>query len=107
MSISPPVDHDSPDRPKKRRCGEISLPDRPECHLYNIELDRGRGALLGLAVGDALGTTNAAIVGALLGARDGSSAIPATWIERILAATLPGPSGWAEQHHPRHLLALV
>ena len=51
--------------------------------------------------------TNAAIVGALLGARDGASAIPSEWRERVLAATLPGPADWAEAHHPRHLLALV
>ena len=51
--------------------------------------------------------TNAAIVGALLGARDGAEAIPAAWRERVLGATLPGPETWAEAHHPRHLLALV
>ncbi len=51
--------------------------------------------------------TNAAIVGALLGARDGASAIPAAWIDRVLAAQLPGPPDWAEAHHPRHLLALL
>ena len=51
--------------------------------------------------------TNAAIVGALLGARDGAGAIPAAWIDRVLAATLLGPASWAEAHHPRHLLALT
>lgn len=51
--------------------------------------------------------TNAAIAGALLGARDGASAIPAAWIERVLAVTQPGPADWAEAHHPRHLLALL
>jgi len=51
--------------------------------------------------------TNAAIVGALLGARDGASAIPHAWRERVLAAALPGPADWAEAHHQRHLLALV
>ena len=51
--------------------------------------------------------TNAAIVGALLGARDGASEIPPEWKERVLRATLPGPADWAEAHHPRHLLALV
>jgi ADP-ribosylglycohydrolase len=51
--------------------------------------------------------TNAAIVGALLGARDGASAIPHAWRDRVLGATLPGPADWAEAHHPRHLLALV
>jgi ADP-ribosyl-[dinitrogen reductase] hydrolase len=51
--------------------------------------------------------TNAAIVGALLGARDGANAIPGPWRARVLAATQPGPAAWAEAHHPRHLLALV
>ena len=51
--------------------------------------------------------TNAAIVGALLGARDGVAAIPSAWLDRVLAATQPGPSDWADAHHPRHLLALV
>jgi ADP-ribosyl-[dinitrogen reductase] hydrolase len=51
--------------------------------------------------------TNAAIVGALVGARDGVHAIPSAWIDRVLAATQPGPADWAEAHHPRHLLAIV
>lgn len=51
--------------------------------------------------------TNAAIVGALLGARDGLAAIPQAWRDRVLAATLPGSPAWAAAHHPRHLLALV
>jgi ADP-ribosylglycohydrolase len=51
--------------------------------------------------------TNAAIVGAMLGARDGAGAIPQAWRERVLAATQPGPAAWADAHHPRHLLALV
>ncbi len=51
--------------------------------------------------------TNTAIVGALLGARDGVAAIPRPWVERVLAATQPGPAAWADAHHPRHLLALV
>ena len=51
--------------------------------------------------------TNAAIVGALLGARDGASAIPEAWIERVLDATQPGPAEWADAHHPRRLLALA
>lgn len=51
--------------------------------------------------------TNAAIAGALLGARDGEAAIPAAWRERVLAAVQPGPAAWAEAHHPRHLLALI
>lgn len=51
--------------------------------------------------------TNAAIVGALLGARDGVTAIPEPWLARVLAVTQPGPAEWAEAHHPRHLLALA
>ncbi len=51
--------------------------------------------------------TNTAIVGALLGARDGAGAIPAAWSERVLAVTQPGPAAWADAHHPRHLLALA
>ncbi len=51
--------------------------------------------------------TNGAIVGALLGARDGVHAIPVAWIERVLGATQPGPRDWANAHHPRHLLQLV
>jgi ADP-ribosylglycohydrolase len=51
--------------------------------------------------------TNAAIVGALLGARDGASAIPPAWVEQVLGSTQPGPPDWADAHHPRHLLALA
>jgi ADP-ribosylglycohydrolase len=51
--------------------------------------------------------TNAAIVGALLGSRDGVRTIPRDWIEQVLAATQPGPAEWAEAHHPKHLLALA
>jgi ADP-ribosylglycohydrolase len=51
--------------------------------------------------------TNAAIVGALLGARDGANAIPADWRERVLGVRQPGPADWAAAHHPKHLLVLV
>jgi ADP-ribosylglycohydrolase len=51
--------------------------------------------------------TNAAIVGALLGARDGLHAIPAAWIDRVLGVAQPGPLDWANAHHPRHLLAVA
>ncbi len=51
--------------------------------------------------------TNAAIVGALVGARDGVSQIPSAWIERVLGVTQPGPAEWADAHHPRHLVALA
>ena len=51
--------------------------------------------------------TNAAIVGALMGACTGAAAIPPAWVERVLGATLPGTLEWANAHHPRHLLALT
>lgn len=51
--------------------------------------------------------TNAAIVGALVGARDGISAIPRPWLDRVLAVTQPGPADWAAAHHPRDLVALA
>lgn len=65
-----------------------------------------RDALVDVASRGGDADTNAAIVGALLGARDGESAIPAAWRERVLAATQRGPEAWAEAHHPKHLLAL-
>lgn len=47
--------------------------------------------------------TNAAIAGALLGARDGASAIPAAWAELVLGE-LPSSCGdFATTYHPRHL----
>jgi ADP-ribosylglycohydrolase len=66
-----------------------------------------RDALVDVASRGGDSDTNAAIAGALLGARDGASTIPAAWIERVLAVTQPGPTDWAEAHHPRHLLALI
>jgi ADP-ribosylglycohydrolase len=66
-----------------------------------------RAALIDVASRGGDADTNAAIVGALLGARDGASAIPEPWRTRVLAATQPGPAGWAEAHHPRHMLALI
>jgi ADP-ribosyl-[dinitrogen reductase] hydrolase len=51
--------------------------------------------------------TNAAIVGALLGARDGVDAIPRPWLDRVLGAKQRGNATWGEAHHPRHFLALV
>ncbi len=65
-----------------------------------------RDAIVDVASRGGDADTNAAITGALLGARDGASAIPAAWRERVLAATQPGPTEWADAHHPRHLLAL-
>ncbi|MEO8704451.1 MAG: ADP-ribosylglycohydrolase family protein [Kofleriaceae bacterium] len=66
-----------------------------------------RDALVDTASRGGDADTNAAIVGALLGARDGAGAIPSAWVDRVLAATQPGPQEWADAHHPRHLLALV
>ena len=66
-----------------------------------------RDALVDVASRGGDADTNAAIAGALLGARDGAAAIPAAWVERVLGATQPGPADWAEAHHPRHLLALA
>jgi ADP-ribosylglycohydrolase len=66
-----------------------------------------RDALVDVASRGGDADTNAAIAGALLGARDGASAIPSAWVDRVLAVTQPGPADWAERHHPRHLLALV
>lgn len=51
--------------------------------------------------------TNAAIVGALLGSRDGAAAIPRAWVDRVLAARQRGPADWADAHHPTHLLVLA
>lgn len=66
-----------------------------------------RDALVDVASRGGDADTNGAIAGALLGARDGASAIPADWIERVLGATQPGSEEWAEAHHPKHLLALL
>lgn len=66
-----------------------------------------RDALVDVASRGGDADTNAAIAGALLGARDGVTAIPRAWLDRVLAATQPGPADWAEAHHPRHLLALA
>jgi ADP-ribosylglycohydrolase len=74
-------------------------------HLVNTPSWRDAVVDVASRGGDA--DTNAAIVGALLGARDGVHAIPRAWIDRVLAATQPGPADWAEAHHPRHLLALA
>lgn len=66
-----------------------------------------RDAVIDVASRGGDADTNAAIVGALLGARDGALAIPPAWIDRVLAATQPGPPDWAAAHHPEHLVALV
>lgn len=66
-----------------------------------------RDALVDLASRGGDADTNCAIAGALLGARDGASAIPEAWVKRVLGATQPGSERWAEMHHPKHLLLLV
>jgi ADP-ribosylglycohydrolase len=66
-----------------------------------------RDAVIDVASRGGDADTNGAIVGALLGARDGVHAIPADWIDRVLAVPQPGPLEWANAHHPRHLLQLA
>jgi len=66
-----------------------------------------RAALVDIASRGGDADTNAAIAGALLGARDGAGAIPEAWTLRVLSARLPGPDAWADAHHPRHLLQLL
>ncbi len=66
-----------------------------------------RDAVVDIASRGGDADTNAAIAGALLGARDGVRAIPREWIDRVLAVTQPGPAEWADAHHPKHLLALA
>lgn len=66
-----------------------------------------RDAVIDVASRGGDADTNGAIVGALLGARDGEAAIPEAWRARVLGVRQPGSDAWAEAHHPRHLLALV
>jgi len=66
-----------------------------------------RDALVDVASRGGDADTNAAIVGALLGARDGVHSIPAEWVSRVLGVQQPGPEDWAEAHHPRYLVGLV
>nr|HEX4316610.1 ADP-ribosylglycohydrolase family protein [Kofleriaceae bacterium] len=66
-----------------------------------------RAAVVDVASRGGDADTNAAIVGALVGARDGVAAIPAAWRERVLAAVQNGGAEWADRHHPRWLLGLV
>jgi len=74
-------------------------------HLMNTA--SWRAAIVDVASRGADSDTNAAITGALLGSRDGVAAIPREWIDRVLAATQPGPDDWAEAHHPKHLLTML
>jgi ADP-ribosylglycohydrolase len=76
--------------------------------LAFFELGRARSFQMGLvdAVnrgGDA--DTNGAITGALLGAQQGASAIPASLSEPVLAALMSGPAGpLRDEYHPRFLM---
>lgn len=74
-------------------------------HLHHTP--RWRDAVIDVASRGGDADTNGAIVGALLGARDGVHAIPIEWIGRVLAVPQPGPLDWANAHHPRHLLQLA
>ncbi len=98
----------------ERRCGSIDLYRTAgfvrvafRLAFWHLRTASWRAALVDVASRGGDADTNAAITGALLGARDGASAIPAAWRERVLAATLPGPADWAADHHPRYLLALA
>ena len=51
--------------------------------------------------------TNGAIVGGLLGARFGASAIPEAWATTVTSALSRQSGPWATTYHPRELLALV
>jgi ADP-ribosylglycohydrolase len=52
--------------------------------------------------------TNAAVAGALWGARCGASAIPQRWRDATLNALLDGPAGpWRDEYHPRRLLGML
>ena len=50
--------------------------------------------------------TNAAIAGALLGARDGLAALPRRWVERVHDA-VPADEALATRYHPRALVELL
>jgi ADP-ribosylglycohydrolase len=66
-----------------------------------------RAALVDIASRGGDADTNAAIAGALLGARDGAEAIPVEWELRVLGAMLPGPAWWIDAHHPRLLFSIL
>ncbi|HVZ75358.1 MAG TPA: ADP-ribosylglycohydrolase family protein [Polyangia bacterium] len=74
---------------------DLRFAEAPDPHLESVSseggLDRG---------GDA--DTNGAITGALLGARHGEKAIPATWRDRVLNAR-----GLEPRYHPRVLLEMI
>jgi len=89
-----------------RTAGFVRVAFRLACwHL--VHTPSWRDAVVDVASRGGDADTNAAIVGALLGSRDGAAAIPRAWIDRVLEATQPGPPDWAEAHHPKHLLPLA
>ena len=96
----------APDLSLQRMAGFVRVAFRL-AFWHLVHTPSWRDAVVDVASRGGDADTNAAIVGALLGARDGVRAIPRAWIDRVLAATQPGPADWAEAHHPRHLLALA
>jgi ADP-ribosylglycohydrolase len=110
-----------------RRDLEVADDETPGVHRTDLDLQRTAGfvrvafrlafwhlchtpwkaALIDTASRGGDADTNAAIVGALLGARDGLGALPHAWVERVLAVEQPGPPDWAAAHQPRHLLGLL
>jgi ADP-ribosylglycohydrolase len=90
----------------QRTAGFVRVAFRLACwHL--VHTPSWRAAVVDVASRGGDADTNAAIVGALLGARDGVLAIPGAWIDRVLGVEQPGPPDWAAAHHPRHLVGLV
>ncbi|MDX2088501.1 MAG: ADP-ribosylglycohydrolase family protein [Kofleriaceae bacterium] len=89
-----------------RTAGFVRVAFRLAC-WHAVHTAGWREAVVDVASRGGDADTNAAIVGAFLGARDGDAAIPAMWIERVLGARQPGSAAWADAHHPRHLLALL
>ena len=63
--------------------------------LATVALGRGAGALVHLAEAGGDTDTNAAVAGALLGARDGDASIPPRWLDQLGNAR--GFSGLAER----------
>ncbi len=74
---------------------------------HAVHTKRWRDALVDIASRGGDADTNAAIAGALLGARDGAEAIPVEWEMRVLGAMLPGPAAWIDAHHPRLLFGIL
>jgi ADP-ribosylglycohydrolase len=95
-----------PDLDLQRRAGFVRVAFRMAFwHLVHTPSWRDGVVDAASRGGDA--DTNAAIVGALLGARDGLHAIPEAWLARVLSVAQPGPMEWANAHHPRHLIGVA